>query len=192
TQWRLARGKPCEPPRAAPLPMAANHPPPARSAHAIILMGVSGSGKTTVGLELAKQLGWGFRDADGFHPPANVEKMSAGLPLDDADRAPWLAAIRAHIDATLARGENGIVTCSALKKSYRAAAISDPQRVQLVHLAGDFNVILDRMKEREHFMKPGMLQSQFETLEPPQHALTIDIAKSPAEIVSEIRRNLGL
>jgi carbohydrate kinase (thermoresistant glucokinase family) len=158
----------------------------------VMLMGVSGSGKTTVGIKLAEELGWSFRDADDFHPPANVAKMSAGTPLDDSDRAPWLAAIRAHIDSTLARGENGVVTCSALKESYRHAAISDPKRVQLVHLEGDFSLILDRMKQREHFMKPDMLKSQFATLEPPAQAVTVDIAKSPAQIVAEIRQRLGV
>jgi carbohydrate kinase (thermoresistant glucokinase family) len=158
----------------------------------VMLMGVSGSGKTTVGELLAQELSWSFRDADAFHPPANVAKMSRGIPLDDSDRAPWLAAIRAHIESTLARGESGIVTCSALKESYRAAAIPDPQRVKLVHLEGDFNLILDRMKQREHFMKPEMLQSQFATLEPPDRALTVNIAKSPRQIVAEIRQNLGL
>jgi carbohydrate kinase (thermoresistant glucokinase family) len=159
---------------------------------AVMLMGVSGSGKTTVGLKLAEELGWGFRDADDFHPPANVAKMSAGTPLNDADRAPWLAAIRHHLSELLSRGESGVVTCSALKAAYRSAAIPDPQRVKLVHLAGDFELILDRMKSREHFMKPDMLKSQFETLEPPEHALTVDIAKSPEDIVAEIRRKLAL
>ena len=158
----------------------------------VMLMGVSGSGKTTVGQKLAEELGWSFRDADDFHPPANVAKMSAGLPLDDSDRAPWLAAIRAYLETTLARGESGVVTCSALKESYRAVAIPDPKRVHLVHLDGDFNVILDRMKQREHFMKPDMLKSQFATLEPPVDALTIDIAKSPEQIVAEIRQKLSL
>jgi gluconokinase len=158
----------------------------------VMLMGVSGSGKTTVGEKLAAALGWNFRDADDFHPPANVAKMSSGLPLDDSDRAPWLAAIRDHINATVARGESGVVTCSALKESYRAAAIPDPERVKLVHLTGDFSLILDRMKHREHFMKPEMLQSQFETLEPPAHALTIDVAKSPEQIAAEIRQKLAL
>jgi carbohydrate kinase (thermoresistant glucokinase family) len=163
-----------------------------RDSIAVMLMGVSGSGKTTVGLKLAEELGWGFRDADDFHPPANVAKMSAGTPLNDADRAPWLAAIRHHLRELLRRGESGVVTCSALKAAYRSAAIPDPQRVKLVHLAGDFELILDRMKSREHFMKPDMLKSQFETLEPPEHALTVDIAKSPEDIVAEIRRKLAL
>ena len=158
----------------------------------VLLMGVSGSGKTTIGLKLAAELGWSFRDADDFHPAANVAKMSAGLPLTDADRAPWLAAIRSHIDAALGRGESAIVTCSALKSAYRSAAISDPKKVKLVHLAGDFNLILERMSRREHFMKPDMLKSQFETLEPPTEAVTVNIAKTPEDIVAEIRRALNL
>lgn len=158
----------------------------------ILLMGVAGSGKTTIGRELADALGWSFRDADEFHPAANVAKMSAGVPLTDADRAPWLAAIRTHIATALARGENAIVTCSALKSAYRLAAIPDPQRVKIVHLAGAFDLILERMRQREHFMKPEMLQSQFETLEPPSDALTIDVAKTPTEIVGEIRRAFAL
>lgn len=159
----------------------------------VLLMGVSGSGKTTVGGKLAAQLGWSFRDADDFHPPENVAKMSSGVPLTDDDRAPWLAAIRAHIETTLARGESGVVTCSALKEKYRASAIPDPQRVKLVHLAGEFDLILDRMNARQgHFMKPEMLQSQFAALEPPAHALKIDVAKTPDEIVAELRQKLNL
>jgi len=159
---------------------------------AVLLMGVAGSGKTTVGEKLAAQLTWSFRDADDFHPPANVAKMSSGIPLDDTDRAPWLAAIRAHLAQQLARGENAIVTCSALREAYRDAAIPDPRRVLLVHLTGDFKLILDRMKQRQHFMKPAMLQSQFDTLEAPQHALTLDVTRTPDELVAEIRRALGL
>ena len=159
----------------------------------VMLMGVSGSGKTTVGLKLAEALGWSFRDADDFHPPQNVAKMSAGTPLTDHDRAPWLAAIRAHIEASLARGESGIVTCSALKERYRTAAIPDNGRVKLVHLTGDFDLILSRMQTRQgHFMKPEMLRSQVETLEPPSTAVKIDIAKTPDEIVTEIRQRLGV
>jgi carbohydrate kinase (thermoresistant glucokinase family) len=157
----------------------------------VLLMGVSGSGKTTIGLKLAAELGWSFRDADDFHPPENVAKMSAGTPLTDDDRAPWLAAIRRYIDTTLNRGENAIVTCSALKEAYRTAAIPDPKRVKLVHLSGDFNLILERMGRREHFMKPEMLKSQFSTLEAPTQAFTIDIAKSPEQIVAEIRQQIG-
>lgn len=159
----------------------------------VLLMGVAGSGKTTVGLKLAAQLGWSFRDADDFHPAENVAKMSAGVALTDEDRAPWLAAIRAHISASLARGESAVVTCSALKERYRAAAIPDPARVKLVHLSGDFDLILRRMQSRQgHFMKPQMLESQYATLEPPAHALTLTVDKSPDELVAEIRREFGL
>jgi gluconokinase len=159
----------------------------------LLLMGVAGSGKTTVGLQLAAELGWSFRDADDFHPPANVAKMSSGIALDDRDREPWLAAIRTYIAEALARGESAIVTCSALKETYRRAAIPDPDRVKLVHLAGDYALILERLRARQgHFMKPQMLESQFATLERPTAALEIDIARSPAEIVRDIRAKLGL
>ncbi len=159
----------------------------------VLIMGVSGSGKTTVGLRLAGELGWVFRDADDFHPAANVAKMSAGQPLTDADRAPWLAAIRAFIVAALARGESAVVTCSALKEAYRQAAIPDPARVKLVHLAGDYGLILERMQRRQgHFMKAEMLQSQFAALEAPTGALAVDIGRTPEEIVAEIRRRAGI
>ena len=159
----------------------------------ILVMGVAGSGKTTIGRALAAALGWSFRDADEFHPPANVAKMSAGLPLDDADRAPWLAAIRAHLDEQLARGENAVVTCSALKASYRAALVADPARVKLVHLAGDPKLLSARLAARaDHFMPPAMLASQLAALEPPRDALTIDVALAPAAIVAEIRQIFSL
>lgn len=161
----------------------------------IVLMGVAGSGKTTVGLQLAAALGWEFRDADDFHPPANVAKMSAGTPLTDADRAPWLAAIRAHIDVCLAGGSGCVVTCSALKARYRAVLVGadGPARVQLVHLTGDPALLAERIAGRQgHFMKPAMLRSQLDALETPHDALAVDIAPPPAEIVAEILRRLGL
>lgn len=159
----------------------------------ILLMGVAGCGKTTIGLALAAELGWSFRDADDFHPPENVAKMSSGIPLTDRDRAPWLAAIRAHIDGCVARGESAVLTCSALKERYRAVLRGDPAHVKLVHLAGDFAVILERITARQgHFMKPEMLTSQFEALEPPKDALVIDVAQTPEAIVAQIRRALGL
>jgi gluconokinase len=159
----------------------------------ILLMGVSGSGKTTVGQLLAAQLRWGFADADQFHPPANIAKMSAGHPLDDADRAPWLAAIRQHIDRELAAGRNAIVTCSALKQSYRDALIADPMRVKLVYLKGTRDVLWARISARHgHFMKSSMLDSQLATLEEPAHALTVDVDQSPEHIVAAIRAGLSL
>jgi gluconokinase len=159
----------------------------------ILIMGVAGSGKSTVGEKLAATLNWSFRDADDFHPPQNVAKMGSGLPLDDNDRRPWLAAIRAYIDVCLAENRGAVVTCSALKERYRTALIGDPTRVKLVYLAGDPGVILDRMKKRQgHFMKPEMLTSQLAALEPPQRCLAIDIGKTPDEIVTNILRGLGL
>ena len=155
-------------------------------------MGVAGSGKTTIGSKLAAALGWDFRDADEFHPAANVAKMSAGIPLNDADRAPWLAAIRLYIAACLARGTRAVVTCSALRESYREQIIVEAARVRLVYLRGDFATILARMKRREgHFMKDEMLQSQFDALETPRHAIVVDVARPPEEIVAEIREKLG-
>jgi gluconokinase len=160
---------------------------------AFVIMGVAGSGKTTVGERLAKDLGWSFRDADDFHPPANVAKMSAGHPLTDADRAPWLAAIRAYLADHLARNENTIVTCSALKESYRRDLLVDPARVKLIYLFGDFAVIERRLKARKgHFMKPDMLQSQFAALEAPKDALALDISDPPALLVARIRRTFGV
>jgi len=159
----------------------------------VLIMGVAGSGKTTVGLKLAAALGWSFRDADDFHPAANVARMAAGIALDDGDRAPWLAAIRSYISGCLERGEGSVVTCSALKESYRNAAIPDPARVRIVHLSGDFGLILKRIGERQgHFMKENLLRSQFEALEPPKDALVLDIAQSPDALVAQVRRAFGL
>lgn len=159
----------------------------------VLIMGVAGSGKTTIGLKLASALGWSFADADGFHSPANIAKMSAGHPLTDQDREPWLAAIRAHITATLERNESAVVTCSALKESYRRAVVPETAKVKLVHLAGDFKLILERLSQRAgHFMGPGMLESQFQVLEMPKEAFAPDITRPPDEIVAEIRRALSL
>lgn len=159
----------------------------------ILLMGVAGSGKTTIGRQLADDLGWPFADADYFHPPANVAKMSAGQPLTDGDRAPWLAAIRAYIEGVLARGGSAVVTCSALKARYREIVVPDPDRVKLVHLAGPPELLRERIGARQgHFMKPAMLDGQLAALEPPAGALTIDITPPPAEIAAAIRRALAL
>jgi gluconokinase len=154
----------------------------------VLLMGVAGSGKTTIGRELAAELGWKFADADDFHPPANVAKMSAGIPLDDTDRAPWLAAIRLYIDARLAAGENAVVTCSALKEKHRAVLLNGTTDVKLVYLRGSRELLWSRISSRSgHFMKPAMLDSQLATLEEPTNALTIDIAQTPAQIIAAIR-----
>ena len=165
-----------------------------RAARAFVLTGVSGTGKTTVGQDLAAALGWSFRDADGFHSAANIAKMSAGHPLDDADRAPWLQAIHDYLVNALAHGENTVVTCSALKERYRAELKVDPAKVTLIILSASYPVLLKRLEARQgHFMKANMLQSQLETLEPPAaDEVVIDVDRPPAEIVQAIRKECGV
>ena len=158
-----------------------------------LIMGVAGSGKSTVGRTLAESLGWRFTDADDLHPPANIAKLSAGIALTDADRAPWLAALRAHIDACLSARENTVLACSALKESYRTQLIADPDRVKLVYLQGTREQLAARLNARSgHFAPPALLDSQLATLEEPSDALTLNIAASPAELVADIRRHYGL
>jgi gluconokinase len=158
----------------------------------IILMGVTGSGKTTIGWGLARALGWPFYDADDFHPAANVEKMSRGVPLDDADRAPWLAALRELVRGCVESGESAVLACSALKESYRDRLLFD-EVVRLVYLKGDENLIRERLRDREgHFMKAAMLDSQFAALEEPDGALRVDVSAPPEEIVKAIRDGLGV
>ncbi|MDB6167738.1 MAG: carbohydrate kinase, thermoresistant glucokinase family [Verrucomicrobia bacterium] len=159
----------------------------------IVLMGVAGSGKTTLGRRLAEELGWSFADADRFHPAANISKMSAGLPLDDDDRAPWLAAIRSYIQHQLASGGNAVVTCSALKERYRQALGAAQPGVKLVYLKGSREVLWSRISARSgHFMKSDMLDGQLAALEEPADALVVGIAAAPDPIVAEIRRSLDL
>jgi gluconokinase len=157
----------------------------------VIVMGVSGSGKTTVGELLAARMGWPFYDGDKFHPAENVAKMAAGTPLDDADRAGWLAVLAGMIRAGMARGESGVIACSALKERYRASLRVDPQQVQFVYLKGSFDLIWERMQRRQnHYMKAPMLQSQFATLEEPLDVLTCDITEDPQQIVDTIIEHL--
>lgn len=156
-------------------------------------MGVAGSGKTTVGGLLARELGWDFADADDFHSAANIAKMAAGQPLTDEDRAPWLAALRAHAERHLAANRSAVIACSALKESYRRILMADSPAVRLVHLHGSRELLLSRLGQRQgHFMKPNLLDSQLAALEPSPQALTIDISRSPAELVAEIRRAFGV
>jgi gluconokinase len=158
----------------------------------ILLMGVTGSGKTTVGQALAESLHWQFADADDFHPPANVAKMRAGIPLDDADRAPWLAALRTEIGTWLRTGTNVVLACSALKQAYRDELVVDPE-VRVVYLRGGSELIAERLKERHgHYMDPQLLPSQFAALEEPQRALVVDVDAGVPDIVGQIRAALSL
>ncbi len=162
-------------------------------ARAIVVMGVSGSGKTTIGLALARELGWRFVDADDFHSATNVAKMRAGTPIDDADREPWLARLRAEIDCGLQTNESLVVACSALKERYRTALTGDPDRVTFVHLDGDRAVLESRLKERGgHFMNPVLLDSQRADLEVPASALRCDITQTLHDIIAQIRSALTL
>ena len=150
----------------------------------IIVMGVSGSGKTSVGKVLAEHLKWDFYDADDFHPPENVAKMASGIPLDDSDRAPWLAALHDLISSSLKQNKSGVLACSALKERYRQQLMNGSDGVQLVYLKGSYDLIWSRMETRpDHYMKPQMLHSQFDALEEPSNALTVDISLSVEEIV---------
>ena len=153
----------------------------------VIVMGVSGSGKSRVGKLLAEKLGWDFYDADDFHPPANVKKMADGIPLDDSDRAPWLASLHDLISSNLMKNRPGVLACSALKERYRQQLIDRNTDVNLVYLKGSYDLIWSRMADRkEHYMQPEMLQSKFDTLEEPLHALTIDISRPIDEILSKV------
>ena len=158
----------------------------------IVIMGVSGSGKTTVGRLLAEGLGWRYFEGDAYHSAASVEKMRRGVPLDDADRWPWLEALRDLIGGCLARGESAVLACSALKESYRKV-LSVDGRVVFVHLKGDYEVIASRLRARGgHFMNPGLLGSQFDALEEPTDAMHVAVSASPDDIVKEIMGRLKL
>ena len=158
----------------------------------IVVMGVSGSGKSTVGEALARSLGWPFLDADDFHPQSNVDKMARGTPLTDDDRWPWLDRIAGELARILARGDHAVLACSALKKSYRER-LARAGDVRFVHLAGDFDTIAARIANRKHkYMPPELLQSQFDTLEPPAEGVEIDVRHSVAGQVRAVREAYGL
>jgi gluconokinase len=162
-----------------------------KSIRFFIVMGVSGSGKTSVGKSLAKHLGWDFYDADDFHPPENVAKMAKTIPLTDSDRAPWLAALHELISSSLARNLPGVLACSALKERYRQKLLEGNDGVRLIYLKGSYDLIWSRMSARkDHYMKPHMLQSQFETLEEPVNALIVDVTPSVDEILKVILQNM--
>jgi gluconokinase len=157
----------------------------------LIVMGVSGSGKTSVGRSLAEHLGWDFYDADDFHPPENIVKMANGIPLDDTDRTPWLATLHDLIRACLKTNRPGVLACSALKERYRQQLIDGNDGVQIIYLKGSYELIWSRMEERsDHYMKPHMLKSQFEALEEPVTALTTDISMPVEDIVQLILKHM--
>jgi gluconokinase len=153
----------------------------------IVIMGVSGSGKTTIGRALAKSLCWGFSDADHFHSAANVEKMKNGIPLTDEDREPWLRSIRAAIEQWKRDEPGHVLACSALKESYREVLGQNDPEVKFVYLQGGFDLICERLKERKsHFFNPALLRSQFDALENPKDALVVDVSRQLQEILELI------
>jgi gluconokinase len=166
---------------------------PPLSSVIILIMGVAGSGKTTIGRLLAQQLQWPYFEADDFHPAVNKEKMGRGIPLDDDDRAPWLAAIRQAIDECVAKDRSAVFSCSALKQKYRRQLADGRAEIRLVFLTGSRELLRARLDGRAaHYMKPGMLDSQLAILEPPVDAITLDVGQPPEELVSRIRRQLAV
>jgi gluconokinase len=172
------------------------HAVPFISPVVIIIMGVSGSGKSTIGPMLAARLHWEYEDGDWFHPAANVDKMHSGIPLTDDDRRPWLGAIADSIDRTRRIGEHSVIACSALKRRYRDVLIGERRDVRLVYLKGDEALIARRIATRhEHFMPRSLLHSQFEALEEPgpdENPVTVSIESAPREIVARILSSLHL
>jgi gluconokinase len=163
---------------------------------ALVVMGVSGSGKSTIAEKLAARLGWSYEDGDKFHPASNVAKMSAGHPLTDEDRWPWLQAIADEIDRVCKAGQRAVIACSALKRAYRDILVHGRSDVRIVYLRGTQELIAGRLAAREnHFMPPGLLDSQFKTLEPPdagENPVTVSIDAPVDTIVDDIARGLGL
>lgn len=158
----------------------------------VIVMGVSGAGKTTVGRALAASLGWRFVDADDLHPQSNIAKMAAGVPLTDEDRWPWLWMLSGLIGAALKQGDDVVLACSALKASYRQVLAVDPARVRWVYLDAPREVLAKRLSQRHgHFMPPSLLDSQLATLELPEDALRVDVTPPPDVVVKRIREALG-
>jgi len=162
---------------------------------ALVVMGVSGSGKSTIADSLARRLAWTFEDGDRFHPARNVAKMSAGHPLTDDDRWPWLLAIAGEIDRVCMAGEHAVISCSALKRAYRDVLVHGRSDVRIVFLQGTQPLIAQRLAQRkDHFMPPGLLDSQFKTLEPPdagENPITVSIDAPVDTIVDDIVRQLG-
>lgn len=162
----------------------------------VVVMGVAGCGKSTLGANLARALGWPFGEGDAFHPPANVEKMAARVPLTDADRRPWLEALARAIAGHEAAGQSSVVACSALKRAYRDILRNGAPRVRFLHMHGDFEVLAERLAGRKgHFFPADLLRSQFETLEPlgpDEDGLVVDVALPPEAQLRAALDGLGL
>ncbi len=163
----------------------------------VVLFGVSGSGKSTVGVRLARDLGWPFHEGDDDHPPENVAKMMRGVPLDDDDRGPWLEAIRRRMADLDAAGRSAVISCSALKRGYRDRLRTAAREVRLVYLRGSRELIRQRLEGRRgHFMPDSLLESQFEALEEPRPGepgtITVDVDRPPSEVAEAIERGLDL
>jgi gluconokinase len=163
-----------------------NHP------QAVILMGVAGSGKTAVGMEVARKLDWIFLDADDFHPPANIEKMKHGIPLNDQDRAPWLQKLRDELQDQIAEKHSVILACSALKESYRNVLRDEVTPPEFVYLDVDPETISARLQHRSHFFPKELMESQFAALEKPKDAIIVDARKPLGEVVDQVIHALGL
>jgi gluconokinase len=160
---------------------------------AIVLMGVAGSGKTSVGLRLSEILGWKFFDGDDFHSQENIVKMSQGIPLDDTDRNAWLDSLKELIRQQSHQGNSILLACSALKRKYRDQLCNNNHEVIFVYLKGNYDLIFSRIKDRSnHYMDGGMLQSQFKDLEEPNEAIVVSIDQDLDSIVDQILQNLGL
>jgi gluconokinase len=158
----------------------------------VIVMGVAGSGKTSIGMMLASDLGCDFRDADDLHSQENRYKMHRGLPLTDEDRRPWLAAVRALIDRYEESGTDAVIACSALKEAHRAVLTEGTNDIRLVYLKGSMDLIAQRLAARHgHFFDPALLRSQFEVLEEPNEAIVVDVGGTPAEIVAAVHARLA-
>ena len=163
------------------------------TAKAVLVMGVSGCGKTTVGRKVADAVGWPFFDADDFHSPENIAKMAGGIPLTDQDRQPWLQTLHDLMTEQLHDNRSFVLACSALKQAYRDILLAGHANVYIVYLRGDFDLIWARMQAREgHYMRAEMLQSQFDALEAPTDALIIEVGLDPDEIVVQIRSGCGV
>ena len=173
-------------------PSATSNIPRGRSS-ILVIMGVSGSGKTTIGQLLSAELICSFIDGDDFHPPVNIKKMSSGEALTDEDRWPWLEILTDKIQEYIQQEQSMVLACSALKKSYREILCVERELVQFIYLKGNYATIVRRMQSREnHFMTKSLLQSQFSTLEEPEDAIVVDISPSPSEILKSIRGLLHL